>query len=308
MAGPRCSVLIATHGRARYLTAVLDALRGQTLQDFDVVLVDNNVTPTLDVSHFAFWGDRLRLVHEPTIGLSRARNLAVSLARGMYVAFLDDDAIPRPTWLDTLLRGLHVYGAAAAGGSILLHFDGEPPDWLGAEHRVLLAELLYEGRDIPSLGQTEYICGGNMAAAVSTFDQVGGFSERLGRVGRLLRSSEELDWCLRLRAFGSRVSFVAGAAVEHQIPVQRQTERFLLRRAYWQGRSDASLEHSHGRPLEFGPGGLARSLLSVGYSAASAMTLRDRQTRALARLMLCRQAGYSLQYAGLQISTLTKRR
>ena len=41
--------------------------------------------------------------HEPERGLNVARNRALRVARGDVVAFVDDDAIPEPEWLDGLM-------------------------------------------------------------------------------------------------------------------------------------------------------------------------------------------------------------
>lgn len=239
----------------------------------------------------------IRVLHEPVIGLSRARNVAVSAAAGKYVAFLDDDVVPDSSWLENMLAGLERHRATVTGGAIHLRLEIDPPQWFGHEARQLLAELLYDGVDISSIGQDQYICGGNLLASGAIFRSIGGFSESFGRVGGLLRSSEELEWCRRVQAGGLGVAFVASARVEHVIPSRRLRLSFLTKRGYWQGRSDALLEHRHGRPREWQPRSNAQNLREVIRRLKTLLLSPNKNTRAAECIRLARELGYCLQYA-----------
>jgi GT2 family glycosyltransferase len=294
--------LIASHGSARHLCEVLDALAIQTQSDFDVVVIDNNFLPQVKVMSTVLCSSRLRVIHEPRLGLSIARNVAVAHAEGEIAAFLDDDAVPEPSWLAELLAGLERHGASVAGGSINLGVRGDVPDWMGIEHRRLLAELLYDGQDIPSIGESQYICGGNMAAVTSAFELVGGFSESFGRVGGVLRSSEELEWCRRVQAAGLGVAFVASARVAHIIMPDRLKLSYFLKRSYWQGRSDALLECRHGRPAKFGPRDNRRNLVALISRSKALLCACETRTRVAEWLALVRELGYCMQYTQLHLS------
>jgi glucosyl-dolichyl phosphate glucuronosyltransferase len=300
-----CSVLIPSHGSASQLGQVLAALAEQTWKDFDVVLVDNNADPRLCGLQERLRPFPLRVVHEPLVGLSRARNVAVAHASGEYVAFLDDDTVPERSWLAELHAGLHRHSASVAGGSIGLGVQGEPPRWFNCDHRRLLAELLYDGHDIPSIQESQYICGGNMITSVRIFEAIGGFLESFGRVGSVLRSSEELEWCRRLQAAGLTVSFIASARVTHIIGFDRLRLSYFLKRGYWQGRSDALLECRHGRPMEFGPRSNRQNIEKLTKRLKSVVVGGEAGTRAGECIALFRELGYCIQYA--QISRFRPR-
>ncbi len=55
-------------------------------------------------------------MREPVAGLTRARNLGARAARGELVAYIDDDAIAEPSWLDGMVREFHDPSVAAVGG------------------------------------------------------------------------------------------------------------------------------------------------------------------------------------------------
>lgn len=99
-AAPRFSVVIPTLGRPSLALAVRSVL-AQTEPDFELIVVsDGDPTPAAEVL-VGISDTRLRLVDQPDLGVSAARNLGIALARGGWVTFLDDDDQARPSWLQT---------------------------------------------------------------------------------------------------------------------------------------------------------------------------------------------------------------
>lgn len=90
---PKISVIIPTHNSEEYLGECLDSVLGQTLTDFEVVLVDDgSQDDTRALSQFYAHNDgRIRLFHQPFAGPGAARNLGLSLATGTFLLFLDSD-------------------------------------------------------------------------------------------------------------------------------------------------------------------------------------------------------------------------
>ena len=135
MSLPTLAVVIPTFGDAPYLREVLRALVDQTGAGFDILVVDNNKTPRAQTICEPF-APRVALLHYPQPGLSAARNAGIAATRADYIAFLDDDALPEPTWAAELQSGLRRYDCAAAGGRVELAIEGGSEDylqWLGAQ-------------------------------------------------------------------------------------------------------------------------------------------------------------------------------
>jgi glycosyltransferase involved in cell wall biosynthesis len=123
-AAPRVSVIIATYNRSQLLGEALESLRAQTFTGFEAIVVDDGSTDgTRDVVES--FDDRFRYVQQPNCGRSRARNRGLELARGRYVAFLDDDDLLRPNKLEIQVASL----------------DGDPDvDWVYSSARNVDAE------------------------------------------------------------------------------------------------------------------------------------------------------------------------
>jgi glycosyltransferase involved in cell wall biosynthesis len=241
---PLASVAVCTRNRGHVLDACLASLATQTIaaRSVEVIVVDNGATdetPSVVQQWHARIGN-LRYISEPTPGLSRARNRALDAAAGAIVAFLDDDARATPSWLAQLLRVYEDDDVAAAGGPVQLAWPSGRPSWMSAD-----IEGWYTGLDLgPSqrnLTDGEELFGCNMSVRREAARRAGGFNVSLGRVGRRLRSGE--DWHLldMVRRAGGALVYIPDAIVVHEVLPERLSLRWLLRRTYEQGRTDALL-------------------------------------------------------------------
>ena len=113
----RASVVINTYNRAASLPTALEALKFQTFEDFEVIVVNGPSTDgTLAV--LRRWASAIRIVECPEARLSSSRNLGVAAARGEVVAFIDDDAIAEPEWLAHIVAGYDSDIVGAVGGYV----------------------------------------------------------------------------------------------------------------------------------------------------------------------------------------------
>lgn len=95
------SIVINTYNRADHLKRALHALRYLRYPAFEVVVVNGPSTDhTLQV--LEPYADHIKLGHCPQTNLAQSRNIGIALAAGDIICFIDDDAIPEPTWLNEL--------------------------------------------------------------------------------------------------------------------------------------------------------------------------------------------------------------
>jgi glycosyltransferase involved in cell wall biosynthesis len=86
----KVSVVITTYNRASYIRQAIDSVLGQTMRDFELIVVDDGSTDgTGDV--VAGYGDRVRYLRTANGGPARARNAGLASCRGDYLCWLDSD-------------------------------------------------------------------------------------------------------------------------------------------------------------------------------------------------------------------------
>ena len=96
---PRVSVIIPTFNCARFLGRSLSTALSQTYVNYEIIVVDDGSTDeTRDL--MSQFSDRVHYLHQPNRGLSSARNLALSHARGEFIAYLDADDMWYPDKLE----------------------------------------------------------------------------------------------------------------------------------------------------------------------------------------------------------------
>lgn len=89
----KISVVIPVYNVEAYLRECVDSVLAQTLQDYEIILVDDGATDSSGAicDEYARQDARIRVIHQPNGGLSAARNTGLDAATGKYVYFLDSD-------------------------------------------------------------------------------------------------------------------------------------------------------------------------------------------------------------------------
>jgi glycosyltransferase involved in cell wall biosynthesis len=110
---PLVSVIVPTFNRPELLCEAIDSILGQTLQNFEIIVIND---AGIDVTGWIAGRDtagRIRLLTHPTNrGLPAARNTGLRVARGTYIAYLDDDDIYYKDHLAVLVREAETTGHA----------------------------------------------------------------------------------------------------------------------------------------------------------------------------------------------------
>lgn len=102
---PVVSVIIPAYQASSTLVRAFDSMRNQTFTDWEVIIVDDGSTDnTRAVAEALASKDaRVRVLHQPNMGASAARNTGLRTARGEWIGFLDSDDWFDPAFLETLL-------------------------------------------------------------------------------------------------------------------------------------------------------------------------------------------------------------
>ena len=87
---PLVSVIIPTFNRAKVIKRAVNSVFEQTFQDFECIVVDDGSTDETEsvLNEFA---NKIKVIKTENRGVSAARNIGTSQAKGTFIAFLDSD-------------------------------------------------------------------------------------------------------------------------------------------------------------------------------------------------------------------------
>lgn len=237
------SVVLCTYNRADILRGALSSLAAMAVPtdlDWEIVVVDNNSNDRTRavVDEFrAVSPAPVRYSFEGKQGLSHARQLGVTVARGEIIAFTDDDVVVDSAWLDELWAAFATLDAACVGGPIMPIWQAPPPPWLMEDLHGALA-LLDLGTQVCVL-DVPRLWGANMAFRSEVLKQHGGFDHRLGRTADKLYAGEETDLMHRILRAGGKLVYYPTARVSHLIPASRLRKRYFRTWRFHQGQLKA---------------------------------------------------------------------
>ena len=213
------SVVIPTYNNPRLLAECLYSVRALRYPQaaLEIVVADNSSgQETANLLRTRFPEAR-RVEMGKNTGFAPACNRGASQASGDYVAFLNDDAVAEPGWLEGLFTALDAAGdGAVCAASHIRSQDGREVEYSGAS-----ANLFGVGRPRPAWGwpgtletpgegsPVLFASGGAMLIHRQTFLDVGGFDPNF------FAYFEDVDLGWRLWALGHRVVYAPGAVVRH---------------------------------------------------------------------------------------------
>lgn len=239
---PPISVVICafTRERLEVLGEAIESLRTQTLPAHEVVLVIDHAPDLLEEAR-ELWPELKIVPNREQQGLSGARNTGVAEASGAIVAFIDDDAVAAPDWLERLATAYADPNVLGAGGTVHPRWVEGKPAWFPAEFDWVIG-CTHPGMP-QQLGPVRNLVGANMSFRRQPLLDVGGFSHDLGRVGTLPVGCEETDLSIRVhqRWPEAEILYDPAASVEHVVPPIRGKVRYFLDRCRAEGRSKAVL-------------------------------------------------------------------
>ena len=231
------SVVVCTYNRCDLLKGALESLQNQSVapEDFEVLIIDNASTDdTKAVStSYVSRNQNFRYFYETKKGASSARNRGCQEARGLFVAFIDDDGRADEFWIQVYLKLIQTLNPRPLilGGPIYPFYLGRKPDWFLDK---------YEIRNLGVKGYIDLdtmvnISGSNMVLELMLIRQLGGFDPALGPHGEKFMLGEETELLERVAHISNQdivAYYEPDAIVYHAVPPEKYTVAYRLHRAY----------------------------------------------------------------------------
>lgn len=240
------TVIVCAYTLARWdsLVAGIRSLCGQTALPQEVVLVVDHSPDLLARATEQLPAEMpgIRIVaNHGRRGLSGARNSGVCVSQSEIVAFLDDDAIAEPEWIERLTSPYRDAAVMATGAQCVPVWEAGRPWWFPPEFDWVVG-CSYRG--LPEqVAEIRNPIGAAMSMRRTALARAGCFREDIGRVGRTPLGGEETEMAIRIRqcTTGARILQVPSAVVAHTVPVDRGRLRYFFRRCHAEGLSKAQV-------------------------------------------------------------------
>jgi glycosyltransferase involved in cell wall biosynthesis len=212
------SVVVPTYRRPLQLARCLDGLLAQSRLPDEVLVVlrDTDEETRAYLAGHGWPGLGLKTITVPLPGHIAAKNAGLEAAIGGIVAFIDDDAVPRPRWLELIEEHLRRdRGIAAIGGRDWLHIGEEVVD----DVQSVVGRLAWFGRlqGRHHLGtapprEVDTLRGNNMGIRRAALGELR-FDSRLRGVG--FQPHDDVAFCLALKNRGWKIFYDPEVAVDH---------------------------------------------------------------------------------------------
>lgn len=232
MTGARITVGMLTYRRPEGLARSLPRILAQVreIPGAELLVVDNDTVPSARDVVAEHADEPLRYVHEPEPGIVAGRNRALDEAPGDILVFIDDDEIPAPRWLQTMLDAHDRFGGAGIVGPVLAEYEAPPDPWIAAGR--FFERRRYEtGTRMPAAGTGNLLLDLRVVRALGlrfdpAFRESGGSDSAFTR--ELVRRGGTLTWCDE-------------APIVDIVPASRATRSWVSRRAFRVGNAEARI-------------------------------------------------------------------
>jgi GT2 family glycosyltransferase len=217
---PFFSVVIPNYNGRRHLATLFDALKAQTLGDFEVIFADDasrDDSVSFVEQGYAHHLDLRVMVNRQTLGFAASVNAAADAARGRILVLLNNDTEPEPTWLAELAKAVCTHPDAAIIASKLLLFDKR--DSLHTAGDLLGKDGIPRNRGVWEKDRGQYDtateifsgCGGAVAIRRHVWQALGGFDEEFWMY------LEDVDFAFRAQLSGWKALLAPQARVYHKV-------------------------------------------------------------------------------------------
>lgn len=221
----KVSVIIPSWNGERYIGAALESVFAQTVQPFEVIVVDDESTDNTVAVTRAYPVRLERVIHQ---GAAVARNRGIQLARGEFIALLDHDDLWLPNKLELQLQAFSQSPELGVVFTSIQQFIS--PDTPEVEGQV---QFVPEVQMLPSTSTLMARCG--------VFKQAGLFP--------VLDSGDTMLWLARVQQLGIGVQILSPCLAKRRIHSTNmtRTQRDLVKSGYFQALRKLLQEKRQGR-------------------------------------------------------------
>ncbi len=242
---PIITATICTYNRYDCLAKAIESVQSQTIskEHYKIMIIDNS--PDYEYAQKIqqeYHHPPFLIYHiEKIPGLSNARNVAAKLCETEFIAYLDDDAIASPQWLEKIVEGFDQFGtdAAVLGGRVDPMWEIERPNWLD-DKLLSYVSVVNWGGEMRIAKPDEWFAGANISFRTQDILESGGFNLSLGRIGSgtSLMSNEETHLLERIKSKGKFTIYAPEAKIDHLVEKKRLNHAWFRKRVIWQAVSD----------------------------------------------------------------------
>jgi len=225
------SVIIVNFNAGHFLSDCVRSVLASTVP-VEAIVVDNRSTDnSMDILRRDFPAeDRLKIIeNQENLGFAKANNIALPVAQGDYLLFLNPDCLIRPDTLSRMLTVMEQHPQTGMAGCLILNPDGSeqagcrravPTPWRTfvrltrlykfSKYHPKLNSFIQTDTPLPAEPvQIEAISGAFMLVRRTVLETVGPLDE-----GYFMHC-EDLDWCMRFRQAGFQILFVPDVEILH---------------------------------------------------------------------------------------------
>lgn len=177
MNGVQVTVIVPVFNVKKYLSECLDSILAQTFQNIELILIDDGSTDGSQIicDEYARKDSRITVIHKENGGVSDARNVGISRAKGDYICFVDSDDIVAPTYIQVLYETAIKDGVGIVMCNYHVFKDGEaiPSDIATKQHeKLVITEKEMEDESFSAENTVKLVIPINKIYKKSLFDKV----------------------------------------------------------------------------------------------------------------------------------------
>lgn len=185
---PQFRVVVPLYNKCAYIRRAVDSVLAQTLEDFELIVVDDGSTDGSIEALANIKDIRLQIIQQPNQGVGVARNTGMEMTRAKWIAFLDADDAWMPDHLRELSKISKLFPDVGLISTTCVEaFGNTLPDWQKLEVPSVIRKVDYFLEASKAIG---FVNSTSSAVKREVYKKIGGFL--------LFKAGEDLEYWARI--------------------------------------------------------------------------------------------------------------